>query len=152
MAPRGKPGQSLVTLDYLFARTRQVGDCWEWTNSRHRQGYGMVRDPHRNRTNVAHRVVYELVHGVHLERRQVVRHSCDNPPCINPDHLLIGTQVDNMRDASARRRFVRQRIPFSRIPEIRAPGADLHQIAREIGCSYSSVYDVAHGRSYGWVA
>lgn len=82
--------------------------CWEWT------GYKWSGTTSRtdfrpyffvNNTRVlAYRLVYELVHGVKLPRDTYVRHTCDNPMCCNPSHLLIGTQKDNMRDMMERER------------------------------------------------
>ena len=73
--------------------------CWEWQGHRDRQGYGRVGRDHKNLA--AHRYAYSQVHG---EPTGVVRHSCDNPPCVNPDHLLDGTQADNIADRQARGR------------------------------------------------
>lgn len=75
--------------------------CWEWRGCRSR-GYGVLRKEGIN--HLVHRLVYTQHHGP-IPEGHVVRHTCDNPPCINPDHLLTGTQADNVRDAVSRRRF-----------------------------------------------
>lgn len=74
--------------------------CWEWTGARDR-GYGrlvIARKMHR-----AHRLAYELVHGP-IPDGLVVMHACDNPPCCNPNHLSVGTPLDNTRDMIAKQR------------------------------------------------
>lgn len=69
--------------------------CWEWDGFRNDHGYGIVA--YKYRSLRAHRVMYESINGP-LPDGQVIRHSCDNPPCVNPGHLLPGTKADNSRD------------------------------------------------------
>lgn len=71
------------------------GGCWEWTGCRNRKGYGVIS---LNGKNVSvHRLVYRRTFG-RIPRRLYVLHRCDNPPCCRPDHLWLGTHLDNMRD------------------------------------------------------
>lgn len=74
--------------------------CWYWDGPRDPNGYGKVY--WRGRKWGAHRVAYLLLRGD--LGNQVVRHACDNPGCVNPDHLSIGTQGENVRDMVLRRR------------------------------------------------
>lgn len=94
----------LPVLDNFWARTdRSPAGCWEWTGRRSR-GYGAVMpDGAKGRCTSAHRYAYELLHGP-IPVGLVVRHTCDNPPCIRPDHLILGTQSDNLADMVARGR------------------------------------------------
>ena len=85
---------------------RGPDDCWEWTGSRHPQGYGMFSVNGRN--IYAHRFSAMLHFGM-FDRRSRVMHSCDNPGCVNPAHLSLGTQRDNMLDCSAKGRNPMQR-------------------------------------------
>lgn len=80
------------------------GGCWEWRGARNGHGYGLV-SLHREGVKAAraHRVVYESRRGP-IPRGAVLRHSCDNPPCVNPDHLKPGTHKQNMEDMAARGR------------------------------------------------
>ena len=74
-------------------------ECWEWTGARKgRYGYGRYRGKN------AHRTAYELSKGT-IPAGMLVRHSCDNPPCCNPRHLLLGTHKDNTSDAIKRNRL-----------------------------------------------
>lgn len=80
--------------------------CHYWTGEVHSNGYGVFR---RQR---AHRVSYERIHGPIPREidgaRAVIRHRCDTPLCVNPDHLEIGTQAQNVADAKERKRFPRR--------------------------------------------
>ena len=72
-----------------------MDDCIEWQGSRDRQGYGKAW---KNGANArAHRVAWEEANGP-IPEGMCVLHHCDNPPCINPDHLFLGTRGDNARD------------------------------------------------------
>ena len=75
--------------------------CWPWIGATTgSNGYGVLM--RRKRSLRAHRLAYVLVHGPITPVNQVVRHSCDNPPCCNPAHLILGTQLDNAADREAR--------------------------------------------------
>ncbi|WP_436702436.1 HNH endonuclease [Nocardioides sp. BYT-33-1] len=69
--------------------------CWEWRGGVDRDGYGRFRNPLGRR---AHRYSLALSLGEPLPKGAVVRHACDNPPCVNPAHLSIGTDRDNFVD------------------------------------------------------
>lgn len=69
--------------------------CVEWTRCRDKDGYGIARLDGRKQP--AHRVAWQLVHGP-IPAELLVLHSCDNPPCVNVEHLRLGTHLDNMRE------------------------------------------------------
>lgn len=73
--------------------------CWEWNGGRRAFGHGTV-----GRSQAAHRLAYETWVGP-IPEGLIVRHKCDNPPCVNPDHLEIGTHADNAWDMTVRNRF-----------------------------------------------
>ena len=81
--------------------------CILWSGLRNKWGYGRIR--HKGQMRGAHRVMYCKHHGIDIDsiRGLVVRHLCDNPPCVNPAHLILGTHADNMRDKKIRRRDAR---------------------------------------------
>lgn len=76
--------------------------CWEWNgNTSDRRGYGSLR--FHGRTVKAHRLAYSTWVG-EIPEGMVVMHLCDNPPCINPDHLKVGTNDENMQDMLTKNR------------------------------------------------
>lgn len=77
-------------------------ECWVWTGTTTRGGYGLISDAGRKR--LVHRVYYEHYTGQPIPEGKILLHTCDNPPCINPEHLLVGTQRDNMNDMYAKGR------------------------------------------------
>ena len=80
--------------------------CWEWRGSRDQRsgkGYGVAYDPVTHRMAPAHRVAWQLMNGPIPDGMGVLHH-CDNPPCVNPGHLFIGTAADNTRDMMAKGR------------------------------------------------
>lgn len=92
----------------FWGHVDKSGDCWLWTASRNKQGYGSftLAAPKETggRTTRAHRYAYEKTVGP-IPDGLFLLHSCDNPPCVNPAHLRPGTASDNSEDASARGRF-----------------------------------------------
>ena len=87
----------LSLLDKLLDKIiiNQNTNCWEWQASKNNLGYGLIRDEKRMRT--AHRVSYEE-HIGKIPIGMCVCHTCDNPSCINPKHLWLGTRKQNTQD------------------------------------------------------
>lgn len=84
---------------------RRPFQCWPWTGALDTGGYGVFTEQigGRNVMLRSHRFMFELVFGP-LEPGQLVLHSCDNPPCVNPMHIRAGTHKDNERDKILRGR------------------------------------------------
>ena len=78
--------------------------CWEWQGYRGADGYGRFRVATRGAPALAHRFAYETAFGP-IPPGLLVCHRCDNPPCVRPSHLFLGTQQDNIRDCSAKGRL-----------------------------------------------
>lgn len=78
------------------AGERPIAGCWNWPGKLYSNGYGRFRVI--GKELLAHRISFEVHTGVTPTSNQVVCHKCDNPRCINPDHLFIGTHRDNALD------------------------------------------------------
>ncbi len=150
-------------LDFFerYADRVQRGEpdaCWPWTGAVASRGYGHT---HRDGQHVyAHRAAYESAHGVGSADGLVVRHRCDNPPCCNPGHLLVGTHRDNALDCIERGRrnacygerintavlTAAQVVEARRLrAETAATGVDL---ARRFGVSTSNMYALLLGQTW----
>ena len=91
----------------LRDKTNPEGNgCLVWSGRKNAYGYGVIAYGHQEKV-LAHRAAYALSNGSPLKFTGVVRHKCDNPACVNPEHLIIGTQADNLRDMLERNRVAR---------------------------------------------
>ncbi|MDP2621457.1 MAG: HNH endonuclease signature motif containing protein [Hyphomicrobiales bacterium] len=90
--------------------TKEPSGCWIWTGSRDYRGYGRFRWNTPRSVLRAHRAAYALYVAV-PDTAAVVCHRCDNPACVNPEHLFLGTFRDNTRDMFAKDRWVKPRPP-----------------------------------------
>jgi hypothetical protein len=90
---------------WKYVDVGSASECWQWVGHRNGQGYGKltVRTEGSSRSMLATRLS-ALIHFGMFDRRLLVCHHCDNPSCVNPAHLYLGTPHDNMRDKSQRGR------------------------------------------------
>lgn len=129
-------------------RVDTSGDCWNWTGSKQSQGYGVLVK-HVWGENLAHRWMYKHTHG-ELPAEALVRHRCDNKPCVNPSHLELGAAKDNVRDMIERnphacgRKLTNAQV--AEILELREGGEFYHDIAMMYGVNRRTVEKICIGK------
>jgi hypothetical protein len=95
-----------TTTERFWAKVDKSGDCWLWIGA-NSAGYGRFNVPGRVSPYGAHRLSYEMAYGP-IPPGLDVCHTCDNPPCVNPAHLVVGTRRFNMQDAARKGRINRE--------------------------------------------
>lgn len=133
-----------------------VTGCWEWSGSRTSRGYGRFKIP-TGKIMLAHRASY-MVHKGEIPSGLYICHHCDNPCCINPDHLFAGTNADNMADCARKGRSaglrnigqVNGRSVISEIDaKVIAKSAEPHKVlAQRYGVSRSTITHLKTGRTW----
>ena len=149
----------------LWSHTDKSTDCWIWQRGRNTGGYGTLF--WGDKRWYAHRLAYTLANGP-IPKGLHVCHKCDNPPCINPGHLFVGTARDNALDMvrKGRHRYIlptvrprggqgsRTSVNESQVIEMRekrAAGALLKDLAREYGMTNQGVRAICRGVNWAHV-
>jgi hypothetical protein len=137
----------------------KISGCWEWIGSK-RNGYGRMiigsRTDGTRRSMSAHRVSYELTYGKIPDGMEVC-HKCDNPCCVNPEHLFVGTRQDNIDDRERKGRnvtFIGEEQPRSKLKkkdvknarwERAYKGTSYQMLADRYGVSKKTMQDAIKG-------
>lgn len=144
----------------LLAKAKWVGECLVWFGNKDSNGYGRIR--YGGVANYpAHRLNYELLHGP-IPDGLVLRHSCDNPACINVAHLDPGTQKQNIADKYERGRanhatgenHGRAKLTREQVDAIRQryvpgkKGCGTHALAKEFGVAQSTLRAIVSGEHW----
>ena len=145
------------TLERLLSRTERSGDCWIWTGPKDKYGYGRVGL--QNKVMTAHRAVWILTNGPIPEGLQVC-HDCpsgDNPACVNPSHMFLGTKTDNQRDMANKSRSPygeqnwNSKLTEAQVREIRSlhtSGLSARRIALTFPVSHQMIDKIVNGESW----
>ena len=143
---------SATLSERLFRGMPQQADengCLNWTRSKNRSGYGQLK--FKGKLHHAHRLSWELYHQRPIPDGAYILHSCDNPACINPEHLHTGTHADNMREKGERGRVKNRTFTESEVIKIRqiaASGISQAEIARELGVGVTTVSYIIKRRTW----
>lgn len=133
-------------------------ECWEWIAHRNACGYGTIKESGgKGPMLLAHRVSYSLANGIAIGEFAELRvcHRCDNPGCVNPSHLFLGTQRDNVRDMFAKGRDNRARgersgrttLTSEQVLDIRG-GGEPRELAERFGVSRSTIHNIRRRRTW----
>lgn len=136
--------------------------CWEWTAGKQASGHGFFFPKHGKIVR-AYRYAWELTFGA-IPAGLCVLHHCDNPACVRPDHLFLGTQADNMRDMDAKGRRAKHNPAnqsgeknhqakltadiVQRIKALSASGVRQAEIMRVTGVDRRRVWSIVHGETW----
>jgi hypothetical protein len=139
-----------ILVDF-WAHVQKTEACWNWTGFLNWDGYGQISN--HGKTRRAHRIAWELTRGS-IPKGKLVLHTCDNPPCVNPDHLYLGTDLDNARDRDRRGRRIapkgesngRSKLTTEQIIEIRRRyaqgGTSTRKLARQFAISQNQIWRI----------
>lgn len=139
----------------FFIYVKKTDNCWLWIGYRDRNGYGKLN--YQGGPQLASRISWLLHHGS-IPEGLCVCHKCDNPQCVNPEHLFVGTHADNMQDMTekgrAKKRGLKgEELHQSKLTEetvrmIRSNEESDAVIAKKLGISRVTVYDIRKRRSW----
>jgi hypothetical protein len=126
--------------------------CWEWSGSKDKDGYGKI---HARENGIlvrfsAHRLSY-MLHNGDIPEGLWVLHKCDNPSCINPDHLFLGSVKDNVRDMNGKGRHRKEKLTEPEVMEMyrsHQNGVSAYQIAAKFGISHNHAWKIVTGKAW----
>ena len=135
---------------------RGASECWTWNGCTEKKGYGRFRENSR-KLEFAHRFSYRIMIGP-IPTNMCVCHHCDNPPCINPAHLFLGTKSDNNRDRDKKGRhrplFGEQngsckltRAEVAQIHELHFQGWIQVKLAKKFSVTQQTISNILRGKS-----
>jgi HNH endonuclease len=135
----------LNIIERLYQKILKTDNCWLWTGCKNVDGYGILRL--NNKTLLSHRVSYDYHKGA-IPKGLFVCHKCDNPSCVNPSHLFLGSSKDNKQDSIRKNRAVfanNKKLTDKEVQEIRAArrvGVGAAILANQYNITKWTIYDV----------
>ncbi len=142
------------TLERFWSKVDKTDNCWNWTACLFKDGYGQFK---LNRKKVkSHRVSYFIAYG-DFSKELLVCHTCDNPSCVNPLHLFLGTPADNSKDRNSKNRQVKginvntaklNPIQIKSIKSEYAVGATQTYLAEKYKIAQTGISGIIRGKSW----
>jgi hypothetical protein len=143
---------------WLNVDVRGQDECWIWTGAINERGYGRAYWSSTMRSHGCHRIAWMLKRGP-IPHGMLVLHSCDNPPCCNPDHLRLGTAGDNAKDRVDRGHQPKgASVPISKLTDedvkmmremyATKPNTTIIELANTCGVSYHTAYCAIIGETW----
>lgn len=135
-------------LERFWDKVKKTDSCWIWIGAKANNGYGALhRSGNHSKIIRAHRLSWEVHFGPIPEGLEVL-HRCDNPPCVRPDHLHLGTQADNHKDRVAHGiRLLGEKNPMAKLSPATIEAIRSEYIPRTSGCPKG--YDPQQGPLVG---
>jgi hypothetical protein len=144
--------------DRFWSKVDKTSFCWLWRAAKTGAGYGQIRittGPGQSKAIYSHRISWELANGPIPEGLEVL-HKCDNPPCVRPDHLFLGTQSDNENDSVSKGRWNHPKgeehpkaiLTYAQVEEIRKSTLSQRKLAKQYSVSRGAVQAILNGRNW----
>ena len=159
MRPLSAANRGLTHEERFWKSVRKTDTCWLWGAGRDKDGYGRFKATICGvETRFATRYSYMLHTGEILDSSVLILHSCDNPPCVNPDHLSAGSPMENTHDmmrkgrhkaGNAAQALKVQKITDDQVREILRDKRRYVEIAAEYGLSYQHIVEIKTRTSRG---
>lgn len=134
--------------------------CWIWTAHTNDKGYGHIGRGAKGAGQIKAHVLSWILHNGRIPEGKCVLHRCDNPPCVNPNHLWLGTKGDNNRDAASKgRNHHGETHRFAKLTNldilnIRSlwPEVSQSELARRYGVNWSAIWKIVHRKNWAHIA
>lgn len=148
----------MKTVDKFMSKVLKTNKCWIWLAAKNAKGYGTVGETENGKfkTKLAHRVAYERFVG-HITPGLCVLHKCDVRSCVNPSHLMLGTQDQNIKDRQEKGRQKKgemdpqHKLSSSEVAEMRMMykhGIMPTELSRRFGVCRSRVTEIVSGKAW----
>lgn len=162
------------TLERFWSKVDTINNgivCWNWTAGKNKKGYGEFYFPEIGKHIRAHQISWIIFNGF-IPEGMCVCHKCDNPSCVNPNHLFLGTPKENSLDRDRKGRRKQGKLYYGkehhnhgsgswsnklseqdvyRIRELKTLGLTNKKIAEIFGVSQGLINNIWHGRKWAWL-